>query len=147
MPELIIEHSENPTEEDVSALIRSLVAFNSTQAPAEEWKSIVVFLRDQNRTIVGGLNGMTHWGWLFVKHLWVHENHRRHGYASRLLKVAESVATERGCTNAYLDTFDFQALPFYQKNGYRIYGQLEDFPKGHIRYFLEKRGLNGASAP
>jgi hypothetical protein len=32
-------------------------------------------------------------------------------------------------------------LPFYKRNGYRVYAQLENFPEGHTRYFLEKRGL------
>ena len=44
----------------------------------------------------------------------------------------------RGCTNAYLDTFDFQALPFYRKEGYGLYGTLEEFPPGHRRYYLSK---------
>ena len=39
-----------------------------------------------------------------------------------------------------LDTLSFQARPFYEKLGYRVYGQLEDFPagSGHTRYYLTK---------
>ena len=36
----------------------------------------------------------------------------------------------------------FQALSFYQKLGYQIFGQLEDYPVGHTRYFLQKRALD-----
>jgi len=38
-----------------------------------------------------------------------------------------------------LDTYDFQALAFYQKNGYEVFGILENCPApGHIRYSLKK---------
>jgi hypothetical protein len=39
----------------------------------------------------------------------------------------------------WLDTFSFQARPFYEKLGYEVFGQLEDYPRGHSRYFLQKR--------
>jgi hypothetical protein len=29
-----------------------------------------------------------------------------------------------------LDTFTFQARPFYEARGYRVYGELADFPAG-----------------
>ena len=32
----------------------------------------------------------------------------------------------------------FQALPFYQKYGYQVWGQLDDFPPGHTHYYLRK---------
>jgi hypothetical protein len=48
------------------------------------------------------------------------------------------MALERGCRHAYLDTFSFQALGFYEKQGYAVYGQLENFPTGASRYFLKK---------
>lgn len=42
------------------------------------------------------------------------------------MKRAELYAVERGCTNAFLDTFSFQARPFYEKLGYRVFGILEN---------------------
>jgi len=53
--------------------------------------------------------------------------------------AAEAEARKRGCDNAHCDTFDFQALPFYQKLGYETFGHLEDYPANHVRYFLRKR--------
>jgi hypothetical protein len=77
MTKLTIEYSDSPAEHDLRALIDGLVAYNSAHAPLEKWQSVVLFLRGGDAKVVGGLNGMTHWGWLFVKHLWVHENHQR----------------------------------------------------------------------
>ena len=63
------------------------------------------------------------------------------GYGRSLLAKAEAEAKARGCLNAHLDTFDFQALGFYERLGYRIFGKLAGYPGSHTRLFLEKRGL------
>jgi ribosomal protein S18 acetylase RimI-like enzyme len=74
-----------------------------------------------------------------VSLLWVSEGLRGGGHGSRLLQSIERVAAERGCANAYLDTFSFQAPGFYRRHGYVVFGELEDFPEGHKRIFLRKR--------
>jgi hypothetical protein len=43
-----------------------------------------------------------------------------------------------GCTMSHLDTFDFQARDFYERNGYELFGALDDCPPGHKRYYLKK---------
>jgi len=63
---------------------------------------------------------------------------RHKGYGKQLLELIEKEAIKRGCHNAHLDTHDFQALGFYQKNGYKIAGQLDNLPKGYNRYLLKK---------
>jgi len=55
------------------------------------------------------------------------------------MTAAERAAVERGCYAAYLDTFDFQAVSFYQLLGYSTMGALGDFPFEHTRFFLQKR--------
>ena len=51
----------------------------------------------------------------------------------------EEEARQRGAKNSYLDTFSFQAPEFYKRNGYHVFGELQDFPPGHQRYFFTKR--------
>ena len=55
------------------------------------------------------------------------------------MKRAEAYARERGCTDAFLDTFSFEARAFYEKLGYRVFGTLENHPTGHQHYFMTKR--------
>jgi hypothetical protein len=38
-----------------------------------------------------------------------------------------------------VDTYSFEAKPFYEKLGYEVYGVLEDYPEEHCKYFLKKR--------
>jgi ribosomal protein S18 acetylase RimI-like enzyme len=55
-----------------------------------------------------------------------------------LLQEAEAIAVKRGCHHSHLDTYSFQAPEFYEKQGYRRFGELPDYPPGHTRYFLRK---------
>jgi GNAT superfamily N-acetyltransferase len=141
MRSLTISIEENPSEEDVELLIHKLVEFNDTKAEKENWQALAIFIRDENRHIIGGLNGHTHWNWLFIRHLWVEDLHRGKGYGRMLVTRAEKEALRRGCRSSWVDTFDFQAFSFYQKTGYEVFGILDDFPPGHKRYFLFKRIL------
>ncbi|EKA1352318.1 N-acetyltransferase, partial [Salmonella enterica] len=48
----------------------------------------------------------------------------------------------KGCVHGLVDTFSFQALPFYEKQGYILQMSLPDFPKvGSQRHYLIKPGL------
>ena len=97
---------------------------------------------------MGGLVGETFWDWLHVDLLWVAEELRGRGYGSRLLAAAEAEAVRRGCGHAYLETLGFQAPDFYRARGYRVFGELADFPPGHTRYFMRKSlRADGGGAP
>jgi ribosomal protein S18 acetylase RimI-like enzyme len=133
-----------PSESETLRLIRALVGFNDTQAPHEDYCDLAVLSRDAGE-LVGGLLGYTHWNWLYIQQLWVADAFRRRGLGSNLMLTAEREACDRGCLHAHCDTFDFQALPFYQKLGYTVFGSLEDYPIGHTRYFLRKRNIVGGA--
>lgn len=117
---------------------RALIEHNEARSEPRNYTPLVIFLRDTEGQIVGGLRGVTVWGWLFVSQLWVADNFRGQDYGTRLMESAEREARARNCHAAYVDTFSFLALDFYRKAGYTVFGQLKDFPKGHTRYFLQK---------
>jgi GNAT superfamily N-acetyltransferase len=64
---------------------------------------------------------------------------RHGGLGSQLLSRIESAGKERGCTNAHLDTFSYQARPFYERHGYELFATLDDYPTGHQRFYLRKK--------
>jgi len=71
--------------------------------------------------------------------LFVPEKLRGLGVGSALMASAEAAARERGCRGAHVDTFSFQAAPFYRKLGFTLFGVLDDFPPGYSRLFFRKR--------
>jgi len=138
MTELRISLEENPDPADLDVIERALVEHNEARSEPRNYSPLAIFLRNGEGQIVGGLRGLTVWGWLFVSQLWVAEDLRGQDYGTRLMEAAEQEARTRGCHAAYVDTFSFLALDFYQKVGYTVFGTLEGFPTGHTRYFLKK---------
>jgi len=56
------------------------------------------------------------------------------------MKAAEDLAVRHGNTQALVDTFSFQALPFYEKLGYQRQMTLDDFPSpGYAKHYLTKK--------
>ena len=133
---------QDPDGETRSAVLDNLRRFNRQRAEPPDFKPITVAARHKGE-LIGGLVGETGWRWLFVELLWVEERFRSQGVGTRLLHLAETEAVRRGALHAYLDTFDFQAKPFYERAGYLVFGTLEDYPPGHARYFMQKNLGNG----
>ncbi|MFA7339208.1 MAG: GNAT family N-acetyltransferase [Candidatus Obscuribacterales bacterium] len=131
-------HTDQPDADHVSEVTRILN--DNNQRHGYQWASLPlsVVLKDAQGKIVGGLIGSTNWGWLHVDLLSVDASLRGSGYGTKLLEVAEDIARQRGCSFAYLDTFSFQAQGFYEKHGYQVWGNLEEFPPGASRIFLKK---------
>ncbi len=130
--------TDNPDPNDVQIIENGLTAFNLQHAPPEKYQRLVVVLRAVDNRIVGGILGNTWWGWLRIDVLWIDEAVRDQDWGTRVMAAAEAEAIRRGCHHSFLDTMSFQALPFYLKLGYTVFGQLDDLPLGHARYFLQK---------
>jgi len=133
-PAIALEELSEPERRQVDD---ALVGFNIRAAGPHGHRRLGVSLR-QGRRLSGACIGATYWEWLYVDMLWVDGDFRGRGYGRTLLRLAEDEARARGCRNAYLDSFSFQAPDFYRKLGYAEFGRLPDFPKGHARIFLTK---------
>jgi len=103
-----------------------------------DYDEVVVLGRAAGDQVVGGVYGELSWGWLYVKTLWVAQEHRHRGMGTRLLAEIEKAALSKGFEHAHLETTDFQALELYLENGYELFGQLEGKPAGHTLYYLKK---------
>ena len=87
---------------------------------------------------LGGLNGLIHWRWLYIRHLWVAEAARGEGLGRELIAAAEAEARLRNCVGVYIDTFDPHVARYYEKAGFIRVGAIADFPPGHKRIYLSK---------
>jgi GNAT superfamily N-acetyltransferase len=130
--------TDTPSADDVAVIGEGLSSFNDADVGPSGRRPIAVVVRDEAGAVVAGISGYTAWGWLYVQWLWVAETQRGEGLAGRMLAASEVEARARGCHGAYIDTFSPVALKAYQRAGYVPFGQLEDFPPGRIRTFLQK---------
>ena len=127
-----------PRGEDVSVLSQGLTAHALPYTQGPGFQPLAVFLRDESGTLVGGVWGQVNWNWVHIGLVWVVEALRGTGYGRQLIATMEHAAKERGCTAAHLDTFSYQARPFYESLGYEVFGTLDDYPRGHQIFFMKK---------
>lgn len=126
--------------DDRDAVLAVLRAYNEAQTGRVRGTDFAVLLRDpETDAVVGGLYGEESYGWAFIRYLVVPENLRGLGLGSRLIEEAEEIARKRGFVGVWLDTYEFQARPFYEKLGYTVFGELEGGSGAHGQYFLKKR--------
>jgi len=143
-PPYTITVDDDPRDEDVQVLRdgRTAHALPTTQVPG--FTPVAVFARDPTGTVVGGIFAIVNWNWLHVALVWVADSLRGTGVGRELLARIEDVGRSRGCTHAHLDTFSYQARPFYERHGYELFATLEDYPPGQQRFFMRKK-LGSAS--
>jgi GNAT superfamily N-acetyltransferase len=132
-------HDRQALEDGLNAYNRATSPYFAALAqPDGAQQPLDVFVRDARGQIRGGLAGTTYWGWLTIGLLWLDEPIRGQRYGTRLLAIAEQEALRRGCASSRVNTYSFQARGFYERLGYRVVGQLDDFPPGGASYLLRK---------
>jgi GNAT superfamily N-acetyltransferase len=134
----IVEDAQ-PEFEAVGAIQRGLHIFNQEMGGDYVREPVTLLVQDEAGATQGGLLGLTFWGWLFIDWLWLTADLRGKKFGGELLLRAEDIARSRGCKNVYTDTFSFQAPKFWEKNGYKEFGRLDDMPEGHSRIWFRKK--------
>jgi GNAT superfamily N-acetyltransferase len=130
---------------DQGFLEARLYEHNCAQTGQDDGQLFAFVVRNEQQDIVAGISG---WTWAHaceIRDLWVHPSLRGQGYGERLLTSAEQEARLHGCKVILLASYSFQAPEFYQKHGYELAWQLNDFPPGHRYSYLVKR-LPGAES-
>lgn len=134
-----IELTDTPPDAARQVIVQGLLAYNQARTGIADHRPLALLLHGEDGQVVGGLWGRTAYGWLFVELLFVPESLRGRGVGRTLLQQAEDEARARGAVGIWLDTFGFQARPFYERLGYRVFGEIKDYPPGFSRYYLQKR--------
>lgn len=136
-----IQQQENSSTEDTAYVCSKFREFNDQNGGVFPSKEVLLVAYGADKEVVGGLFGTISWGWLHVDVVWVEEEHRAKEIGSSLMDRAEADAKAMGVTNSYIETTDFQAVGFYEKRGYHVFGQLEDQPPGHTCYYMKRIGF------
>jgi len=118
-----------------------LFAYNKTCVPATQTPEAIDinYVIKENDLIIAGICADVYiWKIMYLELLFVDEEHRNKDLATILLQRVEQEAKAMGAALAHTDTYDFQAKDFYLKQGYEIFGVLDDCPHQHKRYYLKK---------
>jgi GNAT superfamily N-acetyltransferase len=130
----------DPTQDDIDAVLAALAASESMDGRDAGHQPFSVLLSDTpGGPVTGGLYGYQLFDWLFIQFVAVPRALQGQGVGRDLMARAESWARERGLAGLWLDTFAFQARPFYEKLGFTVFGTIENHPRGSRRFFMQKR--------
>jgi GNAT superfamily N-acetyltransferase len=136
-PILTFPEAREPQAEAV--IPRGLAAYNTTRFRPSDNTTLDVLVRDENSgEILGGLLGHTSYRLFFLDLFYLPEGLRGARLGSRIIVLAEDEARRRSCTAAFVYTVTFQAPEFYERHGYRRFGEIACPPDGATRIFLSK---------
>jgi len=128
-----------PSSTDAPTVRDRLDFYNVGVTGDSTYYPVNLILRSERNEVLGGLLGSIWGGWLHISILWVDPSERGKDWGTKLMDLAEAYARERNCHSVHLDTHTFQARPFYEARGYEVFGTLDDYPKGHKRFYLKKK--------
>lgn len=138
MNELKITAEHSPASADMDIVHSGLRDFNMGVIGDAGFTEVGAFLRDNDGRVVGGATGHIRWRWLYVAKLWLPTELRGKGHGKALMRAVEQMAWQSNCLGVYLDTFEYQARPFYEALGYECVGRLEGYPPGYRQFFMRK---------
>ena len=81
---------------------------------------------------------MSLWGSFYIALVITPDGARGRGLGTDLMAQAEAEARRQGCREMWLDTFAFQARPFYERLGFEVFGQLDGPAPAFPRWFMKK---------
>ena len=130
----------NLPEPEVAQIIRDrLDAFNNSIVGYGDRLPLHVSVRaSEDGEIIGGISGGTSLGLLTINLVYLPETLRGTGIGARMMAIAEQEARHRGCRAGVVYTINFQAPGFYQRLGWRVFGESPCNPPGTGRVFLTK---------
>lgn len=97
--------------------------------------------------VAGRIFGYTAWNELHLDLLATNPDLKVPGTGTCLMMTMERIAREHGCDRLGLDTYSWQARPFYERLGFNCFGTEENFPRGHRHFFMEKVWAPGSAPP
>jgi len=131
----------DPQKDQIDAVLRNIAEHAAKAASTpDNYQAFGVFVTDdETGEVIGGASGYALFEWMFIQYFSLPEALRGKGMGAELMNRVEALARERGLTGMWLDTFSFQARPFYEKLGFEVFGVIDDHPKGAQRFFMRKR--------
>lgn len=135
----VITVSDQADDAAAKVLGEGLGAYNEAQIGFTDRLPLQVLVRDgASGPVLGGVIGRTSLGVLMIQQVWLSEALRGRAIGTRMMEMAEAEARQRGCRAGVVETISFQAPGFYQRLGWRIFGEIPALPEGVRRIFLTK---------
>ena len=128
---------EDVSQEKSKILLDGLNANSKEKRDLDPIDLFGFYVKDGNK-IIGGIQGIVMYGSVWIQLLWLSKNIRNKGYGKKMMQEVENFTKEKKCKMILVETFDFEALDFYKKLGFKVDFKREGFFKNCIFYYLRK---------
>ena len=133
-------HVEPGSREDAEIIGKGLSAYCVEVVPDKHaYVTLSKKIVDQDGILIAAvLSGLDGDDTAEIDGIWVDERYRRQGLGTYLFREVEREAKENGAYVILSYCCDWVS-GFFFTNGFTVRGELEDYPKGHTAYEIEKR--------
>jgi GNAT superfamily N-acetyltransferase len=139
MSEFEIRQTDRPSLDSYQQGLAVLRAFTGKTVGPPDNRDFALLITEPGETaVLGGLWAQSRWGAFYVDMIVVPEALRGTGVGTDLMTRAETEARARGCHLMWLDTYAFQARPFYERLGFQVFGQMDGPAPFYPRWFMRK---------
>lgn len=128
----------NPSDASVKELRDLLVTFNLPRFETDKIEEFAIFIKDDEKQLIGGISGEIFGQWLNIDYLVIDENYRNQQLGIKLLTQVEDLAREKNCSHVFLTTFGFQGKDYYPKFGYEEIFVRKNYPITGTEHFFTK---------
>jgi len=133
---------ENGTVNDAEFIDDSIVVFNRQQLlPTNKafFYDINRVIKDSKGNIIAGIAATVfQWNDLHIHGLWASKEYLQENIKDKLINHIEKELKDYGGHLIWLETYDSEAKDMYVKNGYEVFGVLEDYSVDCRAYYLKK---------
>lgn len=122
-----IEVTSAPSKDDIQTISEGIEKYNQDFIPNdvvfEKDDKFAVFVKNDEGKVLGGIRACAFWNYCIIELLWISKETRGLGVGGRLISAAEEYAKGKGFEYMRTETLSFQARPFYEKQGYKVFGE------------------------
>lgn len=137
-PEIVVTDAVNKQIEEIIG--GGLNSYNDEMTGYADRQPLAVLVKDPvTGDVLGGAMGRSSLGLLFLDLFHLPKELRGSGIGSSVLQAFEEEGRRRGCVTGVLYTISFQAPGFYERHGWRRFGEIACQPPGTSRIFLTKQ--------
>jgi GNAT superfamily N-acetyltransferase len=124
--------------ETAKAIRDGLTEFNRKVVNFPEPIPVNVAVRDRDGELRGGIVARVAHDTVYIDIVWLDESLRGGGHGRTMMEQVEEKARDLGARIAWLYTLSWQARPFYEKLGYRLFAEMPFAGGAYHRYFMRK---------
>lgn len=134
--DIFIDETDN--SEINSVIKKGIIDYNSPFFGSNPSQPFTIYIKNLKSEVIAGLTGFYKGKYARVDLFWVQNELRHQGLGKKLILKLEEFIKTKGCCYIQLDTFDFQARPFYEKLGFECIGTISSWVEDRDCHFMRK---------